>query len=109
MYGGRGREVKKERAKRQAPSKLAVGFESCRGPSIPVKHTGRKMRGPSRKRRGFPVGMTTMEWEQSKSSASAPADGPYKRERTPRPGEDRDVTGWGNPGGSTIEGGVRGG
>src|SRR5258708_6880610 len=57
VYGGGSKEVKKERGKREMPSKLVARFKSCHGPSIPAKHAGRKKRAPSR-RRGPPIGMT---------------------------------------------------
>ncbi len=51
VYGGGSKEVKKERAKREMPSKLVARFKSCHGPST-----------SSRKGRGSPVGMTRLRW-----------------------------------------------
>jgi hypothetical protein len=53
MKGQRRREI-------AALYSACVWLKCCRGPSIPVKHAGRKKRAPSRKGRGSQVGMTVL-------------------------------------------------
>src|SRR6266852_3078282 len=88
VYGGRRREVKEEAEKKGMPSKLVVGSKLCRGPST-----------PSREGRGSPVGMASFG-----GSKGWRHEGRRYREATDEGGE---VTGWGNDGGSSIDGGMR--
>jgi len=56
-----GGSLAEESGKEAIVTATGVWLRSCYGPSIPVKHAGREIRAPARKRRGPAVGMTEAE------------------------------------------------